>query len=69
MSEQTITLDDSEVRALRKTLGIASDNLCTKLGRYGPDHPAGKAAVEEARTLLNIERKLLNAIANTYTPA
>jgi len=53
-----------EISALHKTIGIAIDNLNSKVVRLGPDSHRGEEAMNDLHLLANIQRQILDILSN-----
>jgi|DEB19_MinimDraft_3_1074340.scaffolds.fasta_scaffold32512_3 hypothetical protein len=64
--EPTLSLDVTfeELSALHKTIGIAIDNLNSKVARLGTDSHRGSDALSDLNLLANIQRQILDQLTN-----
>jgi hypothetical protein len=65
MDDLKMALSLAEVEALLKTVGIAVQNLVSKLNKVGPHHPVGRTVNAELQTLIPVQQRLLTLIADT----
>jgi len=68
MTEKAYALELSlrELEALNKTVGIAIDNLTTKVNKHGPDSTLGQAARSDRASLWSASVQIGNALSEEY---
>jgi hypothetical protein len=62
MKELSITLSLQEVESLHKTIGIAIQNLISKMTKYGPDSKYGKESSADMRNLVAVQEEILSLL-------
>ena len=68
MSEKAYNLELSlrELEALNKTVGIAVDNLTTKVNKHGAESALGRAAKSDRASLWSASVQIADALSEEY---
>lgn len=66
MSKHRLELELEEIEALSKTIGIAIDNLGSKIKKHGTSSEIGKSAVSDRFYLLGVQGEILVALSEAY---
>lgn len=66
MKTYDVSLTTQELEALQKTIGIALDNLTTKINRHGEDSALGKSALFDRKMLMGVTTEIIHALSEAY---
>jgi len=66
MNTYKLELGTGELEALQKTIGIALDNLTSKINKNGKDSALGRAAAVDRMLLLSAQSEIIDALSEAY---